>query len=46
MGIEGAMSDQKYQDIAFAVRTIAQQLRLSPKALQAVTWIEARGAAF
>jgi hypothetical protein len=46
MGIDGALSDQKYEDMAFAVRTIAQQLRLSPKALQAVTWIETRGAAF
>jgi hypothetical protein len=46
MGVDGSLSDQKYKDMAFAVRTIAQQLRLSPKGLQAVTWIEARGAAF
>ena len=46
MGVDGSLSDQKYQDMAFAVRTIARELRISPKALQAVTWIEARGAAF
>lgn len=46
MGIDGTLTDRRYEDVAHTVRHVARELGVQPKHLQAITWVELRGAAF
>jgi len=46
MGVDGTLTSRRYQDIAHTIRHVAREKGVSPKALQAITWVELRGAAY
>lgn len=47
MGVDvSSLTASRYEDVAHTVRHVAGELGVLPKHLQAITWIELRGAAF